>query len=120
MNAVQFANDHLQTETYTGPATASVSSSQTVGYTTSFSAGIDAGVFSAGVDFSFETSITSEVSQDYPVPAGQTGVIVWTPTLRCADGTVSGCGSDGSGQVCSPEKNGNGVAVGTFALQQRF
>jgi len=48
-------------------------------------------VVSIGVSFeqSFTKSITDSTSMEFTVPAGQMGMVVFTPTLRCSTGTTT-------------------------------
>jgi hypothetical protein len=105
----------------TGPITVAVSSSETVGYTTSVSVGVAFEVFSAGVDFSTEQSFTETISRDFEVPAGQQGYIVWTPIYRCVDGHLSDCDDDdGEVRFCTAATTDAGNLSGSWAFQQRI
>ena len=98
-----------------------VSSSETVGYTTSVSVGVAFEVFSAGVDFSTAQSFTETISRDFEVPAGQQGYIVWTPIYRCVDGHLSDCDDDdGEVRFCTAATTDAGNLSGSWAFQQRI
>jgi hypothetical protein len=102
----------------TGEATVTISSLQTVEWSETVSAGISFEIFTAGATFETSESHTSTLQYAFPVPAGQTGFIVWTPFRQCTKGTLTGCSSS-EGKACFPIKDGNGDLVGNYALQQR-
>ncbi|THW55283.1 hypothetical protein D6D25_03418 [Aureobasidium pullulans] len=108
---------------FTGPVEPEISTSQTVSWTTTFSAGVSSDIFSIGAECSTEESVTSSLSITYKVPAGQNGNIVWTPIMRCRDGVTTDCKNNednGQGTICWPDLNEEGDARGSWAFQQRF
>lgn len=75
-----------------GPGTISDEYSVTVGFSTSTSAGLGIEEFSAGVSFEVSTETERSTTVNVEVPDGQTGALVWTATLQCQDGYLSGDG----------------------------
>ncbi|KKY27569.1 hypothetical protein UCRPC4_g01011 [Phaeomoniella chlamydospora] len=101
----------------TGPATITDRTTQTVSWTTTFSASISYGILSAGIDFETSKSMSKSWTYTFEVPAGQTGVIIWTPTMTCRHGYVTGCSTDETGDACFPKEAEDGTIEGNLALQ---
>jgi hypothetical protein len=103
----------------TGPASYSESESVSVGFSTSVEAGLNLEIFSAGVSFETSTETSRSTSITIEVPEDVTGAVVWTATLQCQDGYLSGSGCSGEGWGCVPAVDGQGRFVGTTAFQIR-
>jgi hypothetical protein len=103
-----------------GPAQVAISTSVTVGRSTTFSASVGDpwGVVSASTGIEFSESITNELSYTFEVLEGQTGYVAWTPQLNCVEGVLSGCdsGSDTSGEACGPNTGSDGSVVGQYSF----
>lgn len=104
-----------------GPASVEISSSVSVGYTTTIEAGLSFEVFSAGFSFSIEETVTESLSYTYQVQDGQSGVVTWTPILTCYDGATTGCSAEDNqeGQFCYATRSSDGQPVGQYSLQVR-
>ena len=73
----------------TGGAEVTISQERTVGWSTTFEAGLDVEIFSASVSVTFEESITDSKEKKFTIPAGQAGKLGFTPTLKCTQGSFS-------------------------------
>lgn len=75
-----------------GPATIEITKARTQDWTTTMDASLGFGnILSMGISFSNEygESITDTKSQSFPVPAGQTGSVGFTPYLECTTGKIT-------------------------------
>ncbi|KAL8994416.1 MAG: hypothetical protein Q9169_005603 [Polycauliona sp. 2 TL-2023] len=85
-----------------------------VSRSTSFSAGINFEIFSASTELTFEESITDTKQKTWTVPAGQTGKVAFTPTLKCTRGKLD-CGDNPEGEACTGFKEAGEIA-GTYSV----
>lgn len=95
---------------------------QSVSRTTSFDASIGDpfGIISLSVNVAFEDSRSEGFTIKVPVPAGQQGVVGFTPVYQCTTGTLEDC--DGvrtePGETCTAFLTGNGFVEGDYLLIQ--
>ena len=72
-------------------------------------AGLTFEVFSAGVSFTTEESLSKSKTVTVPVPPNQNGAMGFTAGLRCVSGTLT-CddGTVEDGDACSPQTTADG------------
>lgn len=95
---------------------------QSVSRSTEFDASIGDpfGIISLSVGVTFEDSETKGFTAKVPVPAGQQGVVGFTPVYLCTTGSLEDC--DGvrtdPGESCTPYMGSNGIVQGDYRLIQ--
>ncbi|KAL8811846.1 MAG: hypothetical protein Q9223_007442 [Gallowayella weberi] len=93
----------------------SISHERSVSQSVTFSAGINIEIISASTEMTFEETITDTKEKKWTVPAGQTGKVAFTPTLKCTSGTLE-CGDGTSkGEACTGFREADEIA-GTYAV----
>lgn len=107
---------------YTEETEFEVTYHQSVARRTSFnvSRGNPFEIISSSVGIDFEDSRSREYTVLVPVPAGQQGVIGFTPVFQCTTGTLEGCNGVRTmpGESCTPFLTGNGRVEGDYLLIQ--
>ncbi|KAL9596549.1 MAG: hypothetical protein Q9219_005727 [cf. Caloplaca sp. 3 TL-2023] len=98
----------------TGGTQVTISKARSVSQSTTFSAGINFAIFSASTELTFEQSITDTNQKTWNVPAGQTGKVGFTPTLKCTRGKLD-CGEQPKGEACTGFREADEIA-GTYAV----
>ena len=70
-----------------GGSEVTITKERSVSRSTTFEAGLDWKAISASVSVTFEESITNGNEKKFNVPAGQSGKLGFTPTLKCTKGS---------------------------------
>ncbi|SPO42329.1 uncharacterized protein PSANT_00012 [Moesziomyces antarcticus] len=105
-----------------GPADVSSGGTQEVSTTTSFSSSVGDpfGIASVTVGFDFAEATSTTLEYTMSVPAGVSASIGWTPILQCVEGRMDRCddeaGNGSVGEVCTPQLDANGNAIGERSL----
>ncbi|KAL8745418.1 MAG: hypothetical protein Q9190_002444 [Brigantiaea leucoxantha] len=84
----------------TGDGQTTISTAREVSQSTTFGAGINFEIFSASTELTFEQSLTDTKEKSWTVPAGQSGNVGFTPTLKCTRGKLD-CGEKPTGEACT-------------------
>ncbi|KAL8678839.1 MAG: hypothetical protein Q9186_004822 [Xanthomendoza sp. 1 TL-2023] len=92
-----------------------ISHERTVSQSTTFSAGINIEIFSVGTELTFEESLTDSKEKKWTVPAGQTGKVAFTPTLKCTSGSLKCEGGTTEGEACTGFREADEIA-GTYSV----
>lgn len=77
-----------------------MSQAREVSQSTTFSAGINFEIFSTSTELTFEESITDTKEEKWTLPAGHSGRVAYTPTLKCTKGKLD-CGDKPKGDACT-------------------
>ncbi|KAL9011604.1 MAG: hypothetical protein Q9173_003565 [Seirophora scorigena] len=92
-----------------------ITEERTVTESITMSAGFDLEIISASMEMTFEKSITNGKAKTWTIPAGQSGKVGFTPTLRCTRGEMTCDGEKSEGEVCSGYEEAGEIA-GTYAV----
>lgn len=74
----------------TGGSEVKITQERSVSRSSTFEAGVGFEVFSASVSITFEETITNSQEKTFTIPAGQSGKLGFTPTLKCTKGMFDG------------------------------
>lgn len=106
---------------YTQDTTVTITYDQTVSKTTTFSLSIGDpwGILTASTGLEFTEAEKKGFSHELPVPAGQQGLVGFTPYFICTSGSIETCDSvKNEGESCAPVLLENGSALGDYTLVQ--
>ena len=84
-----------------------ITNEQSVSRSTTFEASVSDpfGIISASIEFTTEMTATQSYDYTFTAPNGQCGQVVFTATLLCTSGTISGCDDgDQEGEACTANR----------------